>query len=291
MSRQISWSAPLLLLLWPVVAWGDVFDRYTNSILSKVPEAAGAKALTKLTPDLVAQHGGKIVPDTGGVLVVVKTNGGFASKLLVQFARQKAGDKTVPIALLERVTTYRLGHERAVLAQAPLVQLYHDFVFHLDLAQVVPADLGGDLRFVVRGEEVMLEVVGKAQMFLVTQPLAGTEAKKSARPQVGEAFEAEHLNGVYRLHDDGRRSARLALKVSPDGTLTGDYTSEQSGRKYEVTGKLSPEKHRFEFTVKFPQSVQTFQAWAFTKDAGALCGWTKLQEKEFGFYAVRLTEE
>jgi hypothetical protein len=291
MGKSVAGLAVLLWAFLPASARADVFDRYTNTILSKVAGTKGVLEINKLTPELVSQHGGKILPESGGVLVVVKTNGGYYSKLLVQFARQKASGKTAPIALLERVTTYRLGQERAILASAPLVHLYHDFVFQLDLAQVVPGDLGGDLRFTVKGEEGLLETVGKAQMYLITQPVPGTEPKKAAKPVVGEAFEAEHLAGTYRLYDDGRRTAKLTLKVQPDGTLTGDYTSEQTGRKYEVTGKISAEKHRFEFSVKFPQSMQQFQAWAFTKDASALCGWTKLQEREFGFYAVRLGEE
>jgi hypothetical protein len=288
--RLFSWTVFLLAVL-PTDANGDTFDRYTNSILAKVAGAKGVMEVKKLTPELVTQHGGKLVQDNGGVLVMVKTNGGFYSKMLVQFARQKTGGKTVPVVLLERVTTYRLGQERAILASAPLVHLYRDFVFQLDLAQVVPSDMGGDLRFTVQSNEGVLEAVGAAQMYLVTHPIPGTESKKPAKPLMGEAFEPEHLAGNYRLVDDGRRTARLTLKLNPDGTLGGDYTSEKTGQKYEVTGKLSAEKHRFEFTVKFPQSVQTFQAWAFTKDAGALCGWTKLQEREFGFYAVRGTEE
>ena len=288
--RIFCWSV-LLLASSPAIVSADTFDRYTNSILAKVPGATGVLEVKKLTPELATQYGGKLVPDNGGVLVMVKTNGGFFSKMLVQFARQKTGGKTVPVVLLERVTTYRLGQERAILASTPLVHLYRDFIFQLDLAQVVPADLGGDLRFFMQGEEGVLETVGAAQMYVVTQPIAGTESKRPTKPLMGEAFEPEHLAGTYRLFDDGRRTARLTLKVNPDGTLGGDYTSEKTGQKYEVTGKLSQEKHRFEFSVKFPQSVQAFQAWAFTKDASAICGWTKLQEREFGFYALRMTEE
>lgn len=291
MATRSLWWAVLLIAFVPPAASADTFDRYTNSILAQVAGAKGVIEVKKLTPELATQHGGKLVADNGGVLLVVKTNGGFYSKMLVQFARQKAGGKTVPVVLLERVTTYRLGQERAILASAPLVHLYRDFVFQLDLAQVVPSDLGGDLRYFMSGDEGALETIGAAQMFVVTQPIPGTESKKPVRPIMGEAFEPEHLAGTYRLVDDGRRTARLTLKLNPDGSLAGDYTSEKTGQKYEVTGKLSAEKHHFEFSVKFPQSVQTFQAWAFTKDAGALCGYTKLQEREFGFYAVRVTEE
>jgi hypothetical protein len=128
-------------------------------------------------------------------------------------------------------------------------------------------------------------------MFLVTKPLAGTEPKKNAKPAVGETFEPHYFNGVYKLHDDGRRTATLTLKVDAAGEVTGEYVSEKTGQKYDVTGKVGTPKHLIQFTVKFPQSQQTFQGWMFTRDAAVICGATRFQEHEFGFYAVRQEDE
>jgi hypothetical protein len=280
----------LLFLAVPPAFTADVYDRYTSPILAKVVNEGAGQPIPKLTPALVAAHSNTVgVPSAA--LLVIKTNGGHLTKALVQFARQRTSTGAVPVALLERVVTYKPGPPLGVQAQAAMVQLYQDFLFNADLAQVVPTAVGGDVRFVADGGEGYLEAVGNAMLFLVTKPVPGTEVKKSARPVLGEEFDPVALTGSYRLHDDGRRVAKLTLKVEAEGQVSGEYVSDQSGRKYELVGKVLAAKHQFQFTVKFPQSEQVFTAWAFTRDAGALCGFSKMQEREFGFYATRLDEE
>jgi hypothetical protein len=271
-------------------ARADVFDRYINPILAKAPEGPGVKEIKKLTPELIEQHG-RLVPDTAGVLLVVKTNGGLNSKLIVTTAGQRVEKKAVPMALIERFVTYKASEDRALQATGQNVHLYGGFLFKLDIGQVVPAEVGGDLRFVAEGDQGYVEPVGAAKMYLITKHLPGTEQKKATKPTVGEAFEATFFNGTYKLMDDGRRVAKLTLKVEADGTVGGEYISEASGRAYEVFGKVGEAKHRIQFTVRFPQSEQVFTGYMFTRDGKAICGTTKLQEKEFGFYALRAEEE
>jgi hypothetical protein len=80
--------------------------------------------------------------------------------------------------------------------------------------------------------------------------------------------------------------------VDAEGQVTGTYTSDQTGRSYEVTGKVAnTPKHEIHFTVKFPQTEQTFHGWIFTRDARAICGSTRMQQHEFGFYALRVDED
>lgn len=282
----------LLLLpfvcLFPGILYADTFDRYTNPILAKAAEANDAKKIDKLTLAQVAKHN-DLFQETGGVLLIVRTNQGNNAKLLAQFARQRSGDKQFPIALLERATSYKPGQDRAVQAYASTVHLYDGFQYSLDLGQVVPAAVGGDLRFVDSPEGGYLEPVGSAKLYLVTKHLPGTEAKKPVgRTVLGEAFDPAMIAGSYQLFDDGRRTALLELALDAEGNLTGSYTSEQSGRKYDVAGKITPTmKHQLNFTVKFPNSTQEFTGYVFTRDAKAICGVTKLQGQEFGFYAVR----
>src|SRR5437764_1099233 len=115
-------------------ACADEYDRYTNAALAKAADAPGVLAVDKLTPALVAEHGGKVVSGTGGVLLVVRTNGGHNAKLVAQLAQQRtAAGGTLPVGLLERFVTYKPGQERAVLASGPLVQLFDGFLFDLDL--------------------------------------------------------------------------------------------------------------------------------------------------------------
>ena len=145
---------------------------------------------------------------------------------------------------------------------------------------------------VVDGDKHYVEPLGKAKLYLVTKPLPGTEPKKSAKVVVGDTFQQSYFNGTYHLHDDGRRSGRLTLKVADDkGDLDGAYYSDKDGKKYDVFGKIGPTKNAITFTIKFPRIEQTFQGWLFTGDASALTGSSRLQEQETGFYAVRVEEE
>jgi hypothetical protein len=274
----------------------DAFDRYTNPILAQAAGAAGVTELRQLTPELIADHD-RVLPGTAAALLVVQTNEGRQSKLLVQSARQKTGDgqAAVPLLLVERYVTYKQGQERAVQASGQNLYLYPDFCLSLDLGQVVPPRLGGDLRFVVEakpgGTRTYLEPLSKARLYLVTRPLPGTEPRKATRPAIGEPFEPRYFNGTYKLYDDGRRSGTLTLQVREGGEVTGAYYSDKDGQKYAVKGQVGIPSHALQFTIKFPRVEQTFQGWLFTGDGKALTGTSRLLDREAGFYALRLEEE
>jgi hypothetical protein len=280
----------LSLLARPASLHADAFDRYINPVLARAATAAGVQELKQLTPSLVSTHD-HVLPDSAGALLVVKTNDTRYGKLLVQTARQKIGDRTVPMLIIDRFVTFKEGEERAVQASGQNIHLFEGFHFSLDLGQVVPAQMGGDLRLVVDGRKVYVEPLGKAKMYLVTKPLPGTEPKKSAKVVIGETFEPRYFNGTYKLYDDGRRSGKLVLKVNDHGDVTGDYYSDKDGQKYEVFGKVGVPKHAIQFTIRFPRSEQVFQGWLFTGDGKALTGSSRLQDRETGFYAVRVEQE
>jgi hypothetical protein len=269
----------------------DAFDRYINSILTKVPDAQGVKELKQLTPELISDND-QVLTGLTGAFLVVKTNDGRYSKLLVQLARQKIdADSSIPILLIDHYVTYREGQEQTTYTKGQNVSLFPGFRFNLDIGQVVPPKLGGDLRFVAEGGKTYVEPLGKAKHYLVTQPLPQAAPKKATKLVVGEVFEPRYFNGTYKLYDDGRRSGKLTLRVADNGEVTGAYYSDKDGQKYEVKGKISTPKHAIQFTVKFPQSVQTFQGMLFTGDGKALTGTSRLQDRETGFYALRVDEE
>jgi hypothetical protein len=268
----------------------DVFDRYTNSILAKAPTAEGVQAPAKLTRQLLAESP-KLIPGSSAALLVVRTNGGRNCKLTLQMARQRTAGGAVPIALVERFLTLKEGEERALQASGGPVHLYNGFQLSLDLGQVVPSQVGGDIKFVSEEGQSWLEAVGNAKLYLITKHLPGTEIKKLERPMIGEVFEPRFFTGNYKLQDDGRRTGKLVLKVDDEGTVSGEYISDMSGRSYEVYGKVANPKHQIHFTVKFPQTEQQFQGWMFTHEGKAICGSTRMQEREFGWYALRQGED
>jgi len=80
------------------------------------------------------------------------------------------------------------------------------------------------------------------------------------------------------------------LKVDEEGDVSGYYYSDKDGKKYAVEGQVGKPAHRIRFRITFPQAVQDFQGWMFTGDGRALTGTSRLQERETGFYALRVEE-
>jgi hypothetical protein len=78
--------------------------------------------------------------------------------------------------------------------------------------------------------------------------------------------------------------------VDAAGDVLGHYYSDKDGQKYEVSGKAGGPAHRIEFRVTFPRTVQFFQGFMFTGDARAIAGTSRLEDRETGFYAVRVPE-
>jgi hypothetical protein len=288
MLRSCLGTTLALLLAGPAPARADAFDNYTNPILAKAIASKLAMPVKQLTPELMVQLS-RALPGVTAAFVVVKTNEGRLAKLLVRPAAHKLSQSdTVPIVFIERLVTYREGEERTIAAAAQDIRLFAGFHFSLDIGQVVPDKLGGDLRYVAQGENSWLEPVGKAQLFLMTGHLPEANPKKGDKLIVGEKFDPAYFNGTYKLYDDGRRSGMLRLKVLDNGDVDGVYYSDKDGQKYEVAGRIGNPKHLIEFTVTFPRTVQTFRGMLFTGDGRAITGTSRLQERETGFYAVRV---
>ncbi len=278
-------------VLFPPSLRADAFDLYTNAILTRVPQAEGVKQTAKLTPAEINDHDG-VLKGLDGALLVVKTNDENYCKLLVQAAWQRVGeDRRVPMLLIHRFVTYRNGTERGIRASGSNLDLFAGFRMNLDIGQVVPTELGADLRYVADGEKVYLEAVKDAKLFVLTKPMPEAAPKKSEKVVVGEKFEPRYFNGSYKVYDDGRRTGLLTLKVGAEGEVTGSYISDKDGQSYDVKGRLGPQPNAIQFTVSLPRVEQMFQGWLFTGDARALTGFSRVGEREAGFYAERVEEK
>jgi hypothetical protein len=278
------------LLLTHSCPAAEPFDLYVNPVLARLVESTDAKEIAKLTTTLIVEND-RVLPHTRSAFLVVKTNEGRYAKLLVQPARQKIdAERTLSMLLVDRFVTYKEGEERTVQASGNNLSLFPGFRLSLDLGQVVPEALGGDLRFVSDGDKIYAEPLGKAKLYLVVKAPADVGPKKGAKFVAGETFEPNWFNGTYRLHSDGRRSGKLTLKVEEDGAVSGVYYSDKDGAKYPVSGRIGTPKHSLQFTIKFPRSEETFQGMMFTGDGQAIAGTSRLQERETGFYARRVEE-
>jgi len=170
--------------------------------------------------------------------------------------------------------------------------LFGDFRFNLDMGQVVPKDVAADLRAGVENGEPCLEPVGKAEIYLVTKHLSEANPPKTGKLVVGEKFDMAYFSGKYKLFDDGRRSGEIELKVGDNGIVTGHYFSDKDGKKYEIDGRISKEiKNMIQFDVVYPRVAQNFTGYLFTGDGRALAGFSRLDGRETGFYAIRIEDE
>jgi hypothetical protein len=274
-----------------MVLRADSFDYYTNKVIKDVASADGAKSMSKLTPQSITDND-RVLKDGTAALIVVRTNGERFAKVLVLSARQKIDDtRTIRMIRIDRFVTYREGTDQTLHVSGKNVNLYPGFRLSLDLGQVVPDDLPADLRFVVDGDDVYLEPLKEAKLYLITAPLPGAEPpKKTGKVEIGETFLPKYFNGTYKLYDDGRRSGQLTLKVGDDGEVTGTYTSDKDGQNYDVKGKIGAQPHTIQFTITFPRTEQSYHGWMFTGDGKAITGTTHLLDRETGFYAQRVED-
>lgn len=275
-------------------ARADAFDEYTLPLVAAAPGKDGVREVGELTPELIVAHS-QVLPHVEGAMVLVATNDHRWAKMLVLAARHKftppgGGEpQFMPVFRIERFVTFREGGDRSVQASGQGISLFAGFRFHLDWGQVVPEALGGDLQVVAEpGKKLTLRPVGQAKIYLLTQPLPEAAPRGVRRLESGEKFQAEYFTGVYRLHDDGRRSGVLRLTVGEGGDITGTLVSDANGREYPVTGSIGRPNYKIQFTVQFPQTQQEFTGFMFTGNGKAIAGISKMEEREAGFYAVRL---
>ncbi len=285
-----------LVMLFPGMGRADAFDLYTKPIIAKAAEAPEAKAITELTPEMIVQNN-QVLPNIEAAMVLVYTNDDRWAKLLVIAARHKlqakpdAEPEFIPILRIERFVTFREASDRAVLASGRGISLFPGFRFHLDMGQVVPAKLGGDLEVSEpQPRQFVVKPLGKAKMWILTKPMADAAPQKTQKLEAGAKFEPGYFNGTFKLYDDGRRSGVLRLKVNADNDVSGTFVSDQNGREYAVRGAVAKPNHKIQFVVQLPQTQEEFDGFMFTGDGKAIAGTCKLQEREASFYAVRVNE-
>ena len=265
----------------------DAFDEYTNPLLNKAAASDSAKEMKQVTADDLLNND-RTLKGVDGTMLLIHTNDGRNAKLLVHAAGQKIdAEHTVPTLYIDRYVTYKEGEERTVRGSGQNLALFPGFRLSLDMGQVVPEALGGDLRFVADGDKTWAEPVGKAKLYMLVKPLAEAAPAKPDKVVIGEKFEPKYFNGKFKLYDDGRRSGELVLKVDDDGIVSGAYYSDKDGAKYDIRGKVGMPDYAIHFSVQFPRAEQTFQGFLFSGDGKHLAGTSVMNEREAGFYAIR----
>lgn len=265
----------------------DSFDDCTSPLLARFAKSEASKEVRQLSTSQILDHD-RILKDAAGAVLIVRTNGERWAKLLVQSGRQRVdAERSLPVLLIERFVTFREGTERTVLSTGKNVTLYPGYRFSLDLGQIVPQELGGDLQVVLEEGTARLEPMKEARLYLLTSVPEEIKPADPEKVHFGDPMQPRFFNGTYHLFDDGRRSGSLVLKVGEEGRLTGSFVSEKDGQNYEIEGKIGPARHALTFTIRFPRVEEVFQGWLFTGDGQAIAGTSRILDREAGFYAVR----
>jgi hypothetical protein len=127
-------------------------------------------------------------------------------------------------------------------------------------------------------------------MYLITKNLPDANPAKAGKIDFAGKFEPKFFNGTYKLYDDGRRSGTMRIKVNAENDISGTFVTDLDGREYEVSGSISKPLHKVLFTIKFPRTEQAFEGYMFTGNGKAIAGTSKMEEREGGFYALRVEE-
>jgi len=296
----------VLLLTGPPATAGE-FDRLEGDALA---ELAGGGNVTRHERLNFAEIEGlpAVLPETRSAFLLVKTGQGNYARVLASAGLQKPpegeakamakgdGGKmargqgvATPVLVLERFETFEPGRSGSRVARGAGLILYEGFQIDLDTGQVVPPGQGGDLDFRKEkegGALPTLKPLGKAAIYTLTKPIQSGPA--SAGPSSGKSVLPGDFAGRFRLQADGRWSGVLELQVAADRGLTGRFRSEANGTSYPVTGQVLAESpQKAQFTIKFPRIEQEYDAFLWTEGKNVMAGSFTMQERSFGFFAVR----
>src|SRR5687768_2743388 len=137
--------APIVVLALAAVCRAEQFDYYTHPVLAKAIGDGMLKEVKELTADQIGEHTGAL-PDSSSTFLVMATNDKRFAKLLAQPARQKVGgDRQAPLLLIDKYVTFKGTTDRAVQSHGQNLHLYPGLRLSLDIGQVVPEAVGGDL--------------------------------------------------------------------------------------------------------------------------------------------------
>lgn len=273
----------LLISASSQVAWGvDLFDRHTSYWLRRAAEeSAPVESLTSGQAAQFKSLGGGIVEPC----IVVQTGEGNLTKALLNWGFRRTEDKPIPVLLVERFVTYDRDRGDSTVASGKGIMLFPGYAFDFDIGQVVPAAVGGDVQFT---EDRKLTPVGKARLFgLDGSALPAADDTEKYDPLDHSGVEPRDFSGSWNVTTDGRWSGRWNLVVDEDGRASGTHISDDTQGSYDISGRVSGSPNRITLQIDFGNTVQSFEAFLWTKSKDTMAGVTTMAERQLGFYAKR----
>lgn len=292
MRRPAPLGLPALVLALTTVPMlvdaADPFDRHASAQLRAAIEDGEPVASLSMRESSRLKSLGRNV---GGPVLVVRTNDGNLAKMVVAWGfragSDDAGKETlIPVVVLERLVTYRADRRDVSAATATDVMLFAGFDYNLDIAQVVPAGQGGDLKLTADGNLVPL---GDARIVALEKSLLPEPTSDAPDPTDHDGVLPRDFGGTWSIDVDGRWTGELVLTVDGGGRVSGRYTSAESKSSYNVTGRIAAVPHRIKLDFDLDNTRQEVDAYLWTSDKSRMAGTATLAGRPFGFSAKRAT--
>jgi len=277
----------LMVFVLTSTSQADQFESIDGKALLATTKGPEAKLVDRLTMrDLGALP--NLLKETRATLLIATTTKGNVTRLLVtpELRKPEGGGEPFPVFLLERFDTFDIEDLSARIAKGREMVLFPGFQVDLDTAQVVPEGRGGDLAFVNNNGLALVALKGAKLYTLEKAP--DPDPTKPPQPIPGRSVVPRDFAGRYRLFANGQWSATLDLAVASKNEVTGQFRSDTHGSSYPVTGEVAVDvPNKVTMTVKFPRARGEFEGYLWTEGKGAMAGTFRLNDRTFGFFAIR----
>jgi len=288
--RTIALLAFLFLLpVGPSPASADDFDRMGEADLGRPVLEKHARRRDGLNFGELAALPSVLRDARSSLLFVVTDQGNVARLIASPGFRKLPGEpgKLTPTLVIDRFETRDPANRAGPAARGKDAWLFDGFGYDLDAGQVVPIELGADLRFVAAGpDDGRLGPVGKAELF-AAESLPAFPKPRGDRPSEGRVVRPSDYNGAYRLTANGVWSGVVRLKVDAEGVVSGDFQSDSGGSAHPVEGKTTGGDHGIAFTIRFPRTRQDYNGWLWGEGKDVMAGSVAMIGQTFSFVAVR----
>ncbi len=282
------WMATFLFLACaarPLVAQDsnpDLFDRHDGFWLQQA--AREIEQIKAVEEDQARAW--KRLRGTEGAALIVKTDQGNWAKVELDWGYRRGPKGLLRVLMLVRFQTYRAAQPQQVVARGKQRMLFAGFEFDLDLGQVVPPGMGGDLRLTDKGR---LEPASGTAFYPWQRSALPPANPEKYDPLAHPEVRVRDFQGTWQLDADGRRRGRLELHVDRRGSVQGRFVSQQTGTAFEAVGKVqAATPHRLRLLIKFANSEQFFDLYLWTAGKRVMAGTTELQGQRYGVVARRL---
>ncbi len=276
-----------LVVLATSLARADQFEQIDGKAIREAIKGADAKPLERLTMSEIGSMP-NLLKESRGTLLLVKTTKGNLVRLLVmpELRKPEGEGEAYPVFLLERFDTFDIEDLAARMVKGREIALFPGFGVDFDTGQIVPEGKGEDLAL-TSGKELTLLPKGEAKLFALTK-LPPADPSKPPQPTPGRAVVARDFAGRYRLFANGQWSGTLDLAIDKKGEASGQFRSDARQVVYPVSGAVAADApNKLNLVVKFPRSRGEFEGYLWTEGKGAIAGTFRLNDRTFGFFAVR----